>query len=293
MKLFGYTFTLNEEHMIKYVLPYLDRIGYDKLVVYDSGSTDRTVEILSKVPYVEIRDIKCEDGTFDFVKMYKQIECFNECKKYSKEHDNEDVWMTFTDFDEVIFSTNGIFKNTKDMFSFQVGTLKINYDYFCDRMPYLFYEGDNYDGKNPIHYDIDNTRCSNWYSYGSKVTMIKVNGFELERTIVGNHGMIVRKTNENESINLVDSGLFYGFHLKYIDKNQIRLQSEKNFESMYKIRIPNIEEFYMKRTSEYDELHSTSYSLSQYFAVRGMYVKDNVGMLKTQFGYNLGGLTIL
>ena len=293
MKLFGYTFTLNEEHMIKYVLPYLDRMGYDKLVVYDSGSTDRTVEILSKVPYIEIRDINCEEGDLSFVKLNKQYECFYECKKYSEEHGGEDVWMTFTDFDEVIFALNGIYKNAKDMFSFHVGILKINYDYFCDRMAYLFYEGNNYDGNKPIHYDVSNIRCSNWYSFGSKVTMIKVNDFELETAVVGNHSLTVRKTTENNAINLINSGLFYGFNLKYINKSILEINSKNDYETLYKRFSPNIEDFYMKRTSEYNELYSTSYSLSQYFSVRGMHVKDNDGMLKTQFGYNLGGLTIL
>ena len=293
MKLFGYTFTLNEEHMIKYVLPYLDRMGYDKLVVYDSGSTDRTVEILSKVPYIEIRDIRCEEGVFDTVKMNKQIECFNECKKYSEENGGEDVWMTFTDFDEVIFSTNSIFKTTKDMLFFRTGIEGVNYNYFCDRMPYLFYEGSEYDIKKPIHYYLPYIRCSNWYSYGSKVTMIKVNDFKLEWVVVGNHSLTVSKLNDKDAINLLNSGLFYGFHLKYIDKNLVKLQSEKNYDSIFKKFASNKEEFCLRRMAEYDELYSTSYDISQYYSVRGLYVKDNDGSLKTSFGYSYGGLTIL
>ena len=293
MKLFGYTFTLNEEHMIKYVLPYLDRIGYDKLVVYDSGSTDRTVEILSKVPYVEIRNIRCEEGTFNIVKMHKQIESFSECKKYSEEHDNEDVWMTFTDFDEVIFSSNCIFKNTKEMLMFRTINEGVNYDYFCDRMPYLFYDGNDYDMKNPIHYHIPYIRCSDWYSYGSKVTMIKVNDFMIKNVVVGNHSLTVSKVTDKDAINLLDSGLFYGFHLKYIDKDLVKLQSEKNYESIFKHYSSSKEDFFLKRMSEYNELYSASYNISQYYAVRGLYVKDNDGRLKSSFGYSYGGLKIL
>lgn len=293
MKLFGYTFTLNEEHMIKYVLPYLDRMGYDKLVVYDSGSTDKTVEILSKVPYIEIRHIICEDGLFDLVKMNKQSECFYECKKYSEEHGGEDVWITFTDFDEVIFALNSIFKDTKDMLLFRTKEEGVNYNYFCDRMPYLFYDGSEYDMKNPIHYYIPYVRCADWYSFGSKVTMIKVNDFEIEKVIVGNHSLTVRKTNENDALNLVDSGLFYGFHLKYINKDLTKLQSDKNYESLYQTFSPSKDDFYMKRKSEYNELYSTSYSISQYFAVRGLHINDNDGRIKSSFGYNYGGLTIL
>ena len=46
MKLVGLTFTYNEENMIPYVMPYVERMGYDKFIVYDNESTDNTVEII-------------------------------------------------------------------------------------------------------------------------------------------------------------------------------------------------------------------------------------------------------
>lgn len=294
MKLFGYTFTLNEEHMIKYVLPYFDRIGYDKLVVYDSGSTDKTVEILSKLPYIEIRKITCEDGRFDFVKMNKQWESFYECKKYSEEHDGETVWMTFTDFDEVIFATNGSFETTKDMLCFREEQEGMNFSYFCERMPYLFYEGNCYDWNGPIHYDVKNIRCSDWYYSGSKVTMIKVNNFDLEQIVVGNHAMTVRKIKDIETLNLFDTGLFYGFHLKFIDKNLLIQQYKKNYDSIYKHWKTDKDDFVLRKSLDmYNEIYSISYSLSQYFAVRGLCVNDNDGTMKSCYGYSFGGLKIV
>ena len=58
MKLFGCTVVKNEEGMIPYVMPYVERLGYDKFVVYDDNSTDNTVEELLKYPFVEIRQME-------------------------------------------------------------------------------------------------------------------------------------------------------------------------------------------------------------------------------------------
>ena len=105
MKLFGCTVVKNEEGMIPYVMPYVERLGYDKFVVYDDNSTDNTVEELLKYPFVEIRQME-ETKTiveFDCLKRNKQADFFTECWQYIHKNNNEEVWMTFTDFDEVLF----------------------------------------------------------------------------------------------------------------------------------------------------------------------------------------------
>ena len=102
MKLFGCTFVKNEEEMIPYVMPYIERLGYDKFVVYDDGSTDNTVEILSKYPFIEIRHSTGTHDDFDWRKCKVQISFYEECWEYIHKNNNEDVWMTFTDFDEVL-----------------------------------------------------------------------------------------------------------------------------------------------------------------------------------------------
>lgn len=66
MKLFGCTVVKNEEEMIPYVMPYVERLGYDKFVVYDDNSTDNTVEKLLKYPFVEIRQMKETNNLADF-----------------------------------------------------------------------------------------------------------------------------------------------------------------------------------------------------------------------------------
>ena len=96
IKILGVTVTYNNEDKIPYVMPYYERIGIDKLVVYDNGSTDRTVEMLSKYPFVEIRTYitdTYEEGT---VLKYK-TEIQNEFKgQYN--------WCISTYFDEVFYS---------------------------------------------------------------------------------------------------------------------------------------------------------------------------------------------
>ena len=64
MKIAGVTLCFNESNMVKYVMPYWERIGIDKLIVYDNMSTDNTVELLSKYPFVEVRTFDT-GGKFD------------------------------------------------------------------------------------------------------------------------------------------------------------------------------------------------------------------------------------
>jgi hypothetical protein len=60
IKLYGMTLTYNESKMIPYIMPYYERLGFDKLVIYDNESTDNTVDLLKKYPFVEIRTFKTE-----------------------------------------------------------------------------------------------------------------------------------------------------------------------------------------------------------------------------------------
>ena len=64
MKIGGVTICFNEEKMVKYVMPYWERIGIDKLIVWDNLSTDNTVEELKKWPFVEVRSFDT-NGRFD------------------------------------------------------------------------------------------------------------------------------------------------------------------------------------------------------------------------------------
>ena len=60
MKLYGVTSVHDEEMLIPIVMPYLEKMGYDKLVIWDNNSTDRTVELLQQYEFIEIRHYSTE-----------------------------------------------------------------------------------------------------------------------------------------------------------------------------------------------------------------------------------------
>lgn len=95
IKILGVTVTYNNEDKIPYVMPYYERIGIDKLIVYDNDSTDRTVELLSKYPFVEIRSYHTEQYREELVLKYK-TETQNE---FRGQYD----WYISSDFDEVFY----------------------------------------------------------------------------------------------------------------------------------------------------------------------------------------------
>lgn len=96
IKILGVTVTYNNEDKIPYVMPYYERIGINKLIVYDNGSTDKTVELLKKYPFVEVRSYVTEQYSEELVLKYK-TEVQNE---FRGQYD----WCISTYFDEVFYS---------------------------------------------------------------------------------------------------------------------------------------------------------------------------------------------
>ena len=92
-RIVGFTFTHNEEKIVPIVMQYWDRIKPDKLIVLDNLSTDDTVKLLKKYPYVEVAKYDT-DGHFNEVyltwlrnNVWKDVRGFD--------------WVIITDFDEV------------------------------------------------------------------------------------------------------------------------------------------------------------------------------------------------
>ena len=104
VKLYGVTLTYNESKMIPYVMPYYERLGIDKLIVYDNQSTDNTVELLKKYPFVEVRTFKSNDSFND--KTHVDLKT----KAYKEFVGKGARWMIVTDFDEVIYYDGDNFK---------------------------------------------------------------------------------------------------------------------------------------------------------------------------------------
>lgn len=96
IKILGVTVTYNNEDKIPYVMPYYERMGIDKLVVYDNGSTDKTVELLSKYPFVEIRSYHTDQYSEELVLKYKT--------DIQNEFRGQYHWCISTYFDEVFYT---------------------------------------------------------------------------------------------------------------------------------------------------------------------------------------------
>ena len=103
MRLEGHILCWNEAPLVPFVLDYWQKAGVDKLYVYDNGSTDGSLELLSKYPFVEI--IPFETG--GFTDEYKLTELRN--REWKKSKGTAD-WVIISDFDEVPYCEEGDLK---------------------------------------------------------------------------------------------------------------------------------------------------------------------------------------
>ncbi len=274
MKLIGYTCTFNEAGMVPYVMPYVERMGYDKFIVYDNMSTDNTVELLSNYPFVEIRYYDTNGKFDDNAKRQKEIDGYVECYKMAKvgTPEEEVIWMTFTDFDEVIFGGygDGAIKEILNCSYIFEG-----YNCFFEQMVNLLppkdeqgelYKRMEYENK-PLVHTIDGVRGGWCYGNMAKPTMFCVNDFNYMAFVQGNH-YAVCKTREGKKIrNLSENTGFTPFHLKFISKEKLKKKWANYDErglTFYGKDLDKIETHYR------DYLYPMSFSLENYFLNKGL-----------------------
>lgn len=218
MKLIGYTCTYNEEEYVDYAMPYVEAMHYDKFIVYDNGSTDRTVELLSKYPFVEIRTYDT-NGVFDVFKRRDLLsQCFWECKEMS--YDGELIAFTWTDFDEVLLWAGDVDIKAQ----MEVDYWYRGYNCFYKNMINILPPTPDFDTKSAFEANgggfvhmIDGMRGSVWID-GMKPTMLIVNDFDNIEFYPGNHYAIADVKEGKVIKNYDDTCRMYGFHLKFIDK---------------------------------------------------------------------------
>lgn len=201
VKLYGVTITYNEESMIPYVMPYYERLGYDKLVVYDNESTDNTVKLLKKYPFVEVRtfstDGKLNDDTNRNIKS-------DFWKEFKSQFDKYSVWITATDFDEVLYCNGNIKDILKQCDVEKKNTYNKNIlQILCDKFPPKDKLAHEYTDKAII----DNV---NW----KKMLLFNANTLRTLRYSVGAHRCTQTRDIPTSYLN---GKPIFAFHLKYID----------------------------------------------------------------------------
>lgn len=92
--IYSYTLVKNEEKMLPFYLNHYSQIA-DKMVIYDSGSTDRTIEIAKSNPKVEVREFKM-DGWDDIA----LTDLYNSCWKESR---GKADWVIMLSVDEILY----------------------------------------------------------------------------------------------------------------------------------------------------------------------------------------------
>lgn len=262
--LIGITCTYNEADMVPYVMPYVERMGYDKFIVLDNESTDNTVELLKQYPFVEVRTYST-NGVFDDDKRSKKtLEVLQEFHSETFEEENKKIYcLTITDFDEVLFLTSPHTYPFKAWIYNRYAYGKENF--FQDTMINLlppkrdisedFYKNDKY-----VHLHED-MKCNYWTVYGDKTTLIILNDFETIQITPGNHSIFLKPEKGKKISNLKNTNELFGFHLKYIDKNIIEKKHSGVKDRHYHSNsayISNIEDIY-------DALYTTAFPLCDFF----------------------------
>ena len=254
MKLIGATQVYNEEGLVKYVMPYVERMGYDKFIVYDDGCTDNTIELLKKYPFIEIRPKnEVEGGDFDARKIKCMSDTIKECANIIAET-GEEVWMTFTDFDEVIFCQRERSDTVKGTLEF---VDKEGYNYYDGRMLHLTWDGKSYN--NDLAHTWDGVRGTWWLREGRKVTLLKVSALRNYFVTSGNHNLGVVPADGIEMKNLDATGEFNGFHFKYFVDTLKHRDKDKQLVSDADYAVKTVRD--------------CSFPLSDYFLMKGFFVQ--------------------
>ena len=101
LKLWVYTFCYNEEKILPYVIEYWKQYA-TKVIIYDNGSTDNSLKILSRYSWIEVREFDTEN-TFDPEKIsqYKSF-CYTDAIGKAD-------YVMVCDIDEVLLPSENLF----------------------------------------------------------------------------------------------------------------------------------------------------------------------------------------
>ena len=263
MKLYGVTSVYNEEDLVPIVMPYLERMGYDKLVVWDNGSTDRTVELLEQYPFIEIRHYDTEF----FKETEKCTRIVNTVSEFAwlPKGENEAVWATICDFDEV-FQFNvppSSFLTFRDYLLLMSAK---GYKQFREHQWLLMENGERVCYGEPF--------------YWNKPNLFRVDGNTTLFLSVGQHDANIKYGDEEPKI-AYDTKMLSALHLKYynreifLKRQQLRALRDYGIDSIGDNLEYNAD--VKKNLSEYDERLKLSIPYSEYFSHKILNGKEYVG----------------
>lgn len=264
MKLIGFTTTYNVRDIIDVIMPYVVSLGYDRFIVYDNMSTDGTPDLLSNYPFVEIRQWDTGGKLDEIAKRDLEINSFWECKKLEAE--GEDVWMTWTDFDEVIFYYHDRnFKAFLDGLS--GGGFNVFYDALIQPMlPNGHRKKDVYDfiHDGNFAHEYEGVVVNHQYS---KPILFHVNEFDNLYFVPGNHFALSEDDNVK---NAVDFPMTI-FHFKYFFKDYA---NTKNTE--YDVNKNAPDGYVDIHKNVCNLLYASSYPIKEYFHDKWKTININV-----------------
>lgn len=250
MKLAGVILCHNESKMIKYVMPYWERIKIDKLIVYDNMSTDDSVEQLKKYPFVEIRQFDTNGKFCDTTNARLKSDTSLELKNTGYD------WVFVGDFDEVVYCYNPNFREELKKIE------NLGGDIFNRDMVHPFcIEPFEFDTNKLIHEQM--THFITWHDAsrkwgGSKVLLHKTENINTIRFAHGAHSCSITH-DKNKS--LINFGYpFISFHLKYVDINRLEnISEERHNRIIWRLDQPKCSEYTKKHLlTRYNELKGDS-----------------------------------
>ena len=291
MKLYGAIVVYNEEPIVKYIMPYLTRYGFDKLYIYDDGCTDNTIDLIKSYncDYIEFRDfskyLEMNNGEFDLAKANVYADLFFAGKNESIKT-GEDVWVYHSDFDEVIFNFNTC--------SNKNGSIKEYIDFIFKRFEANYYAGRTVNiikGKestSELAHTFKDTKCFYWNYWGQKVFLLKCNDFSTENFVFGsgNHFLALNLEKGKKAINIYECGGVYSFHFKYFTYEYYEYKNKNSSVRnvcpfLYLEDSEAIKEHYIRETG-------CKFPLEMFFALSGFFVNNplptiNYGNFKRTF----------
>jgi hypothetical protein len=178
----------------------------------------------------------------------------------------EDVWMSWTDFDEVLY-TSSLYDSTLKGVLTKI--LNNNENVFATSMinivPPKEYENVRLiDVLNPnqLVHELNGCRCKLIENFlGNKACLFKVNDIDDISTHPGNH-LTGFKMKEGKELIFIESSIYF-FHLKLVDKQILR----RKYDEIPYVYSYLYEQSWDKTKFEtiYDSIVSTSYPLHEYF----------------------------